>query len=201
MNEELKPCLYTAAELSNLLHNERAERTEELNALAVAVGLERVHEAGSILAAVEKLAAAPAPVASEAVAQGGGVDVEKVMALVRDYGDNCFVEGRDEVTSNRAFARGEQRRVAAEIRAILASAPAVPVGDGWLPIETAPKDGTVIIATGFNYGESSEPRHYCMARWEQGEWREANEWNVDSSLAYLTHWQPAPPAPSVDGEG
>lgn len=58
MSEELnnhRPC--TAAELSNLLRNERAERAEEINALAVAIGLERVLEAGSILAAVERLAA------------------------------------------------------------------------------------------------------------------------------------------------
>lgn len=83
----------------------------------------------------------------------------------------------------------------------LAAAPASPAATGWQPIETAPKDGTFFIATGFNYGKSSDPRHYCMALWEQGEWREASEWNGHSSLAYLTHWRPLPPAPSVDGEG
>lgn len=53
----------------------------------------------------------------KAVAQGGGVDVEKVMALVRDYGHKCAEYG----------CYGPDLE---NIRAILASAPAVPVGDG-----------------------------------------------------------------------
>lgn len=168
---------------------------------------------------MDALAATPAPVANEAVAQddhsehpldmvaqGGGVDVEKVMALVRDYGDNCFVEGRDEVTSNRAFARGEQRRVFNELRAILASAP---VATGWIPIETAPKDGTWVLL----YGKEPWPERddnlqsivtgfwNADSQFGDGEWAFCY-WDSDWRSTFKpTHWQPLPPAPSVDGEG
>lgn len=73
MSEELnnhRP--YTAAELSEMLHNERASWAEEVNALGHAIGFDRVQQAGSILEAVRQLASRPAP----------AVQVPEGMALV-----------------------------------------------------------------------------------------------------------------------
>lgn len=64
-------------------------------------------------------AATPAPVASEVVAQGGGVDVEKVMALVDQYGRAMGLCGL-----GYANAVAEADNALATIRALLASAPA-----------------------------------------------------------------------------
>lgn len=69
---------------------------------------------------------------------------------------------------------------------------------GWQPIETAPKDGTFILVTGFNYGAPEKGRHYAVAAWceRRGSWHEEAEWDENySCLAYLAHWIPLPPAP------
>ena len=70
----------------------------------------------------------------------------------------------------------------------------------WRPIETAPKDGTVIVATGYNFGDESNERHYVITSWEDGSWIECSEWNDASYLTYLTHWMPLPPAPAIDAQ-
>lgn len=118
----------------------------------------------------------------------GGVDVAAVMTEIERFGRAycAYVRGGNHEDLEEA------NRIYDGIPALLASPAAV----GWQPIETAPKDGTAFIATGLNYGKDSGPRHYCMALWEQGEWREASEWNGHSSLAYLTHWQPLPSPPA-----
>lgn len=167
----------------------------------------------------QSAAPAPATVATEAVAQGGAYCLNRLYA-----GTKCRVCGREsefqaepvaqgggvdagyEIMAQLAytmfdigFTTGEREKWLEQFRALLSASPAG-VG-GWQPIETAPKDGGAFIATGFNYGKDGGPRHYCMALWEQGEWREASEWNGHSSLAYLTHWQPLPAAPTIAKQG
>ena len=67
----------------------------------------------------------------------------------------------------------------------------------WRPIEEAPKDGTTVMVFGLNYGDKKLGTHQCFARWEDGAWLETTEWNLESELTYLTHWQPLPPAPEA----
>ena len=65
----------------------------------------------------------------------------------------------------------------------------------WQPIETAPKDGTLIVARGNNHGNEELGQHHCIACWYGGVWAEASDWNPTSHLTYLTHWIPLPPTP------
>ncbi len=62
----------------------------------------------------------------------------------------------------------------------------------WHPIETAPRDGSPILATGWNWGECSRGWHLVVARWDVDRWVEASEWNPGSILIYLTHWMSVP---------
>ena len=68
----------------------------------------------------------------------------------------------------------------------------------WQPIETAPKDGTRVIVTGWNFGVVGSDRHIATAVWleDRQEWSEVEEEGDLSTLAYLTHWMPLPPAPT-----
>lgn len=79
-------------------------------------------------------------------------------------------------------------------------------GSEWRPIETAPKDGTIILVTGWNYGKPGTERHYAIASyaggvWAEGsDWVEDSEWNKPGVLKYLTHWMPLPQPPNREGE-
>jgi hypothetical protein len=66
----------------------------------------------------------------------------------------------------------------------------------WYPIETAPKDGTVIIVYGqFPYKVNVQTVFYQTAAWESDEFR-AGWTNASSSwLSDVTHWMPLPPPP------
>jgi len=66
----------------------------------------------------------------------------------------------------------------------------------WQPIETAPKDGTVIIVYGkFPYKVNVQTVFYQTAAWESDEFK-AGWTNASSSwLADVTHWMPLPEPP------
>ena len=89
------------------------------------------------------------------------------------------------------------------------TAPTPPVSeDRWLPIETAPKDGTEVllwfppreVAINGHYGEVSD------GDWESGygnwmEWLIADElWFQEDPSDAPTHWMPLPKAPEMEGE-
>lgn len=60
---------------------------------------------------------------------------------------------------------------------------------GWMPIETAPKDGSWIVAfrPGVQYFNQ-----YMFVHWNKA----FEEWSIPGSgVAGLTHWQPLPAAP------
>lgn len=74
----------------------------------------------------------------------------------------------------------------------------------WQPIESAPKDGTHILAVGLWAGEINGP-HFgeciCVIRWDGGTTDYPGyEWSVTGTDAYSawlkpTHWMPLPARP------
>lgn len=69
----------------------------------------------------------------------------------------------------------------------------------WQPIETAPKDGTPILAVGKGYPEIS------IVAWHRGKWvgmcdgqrsieSQGDTW-TEYHEPYVTHWMPLPPPP------
>ena len=76
--------------------------------------------------------------------------------------------------------------------------PAVLAVPGWRPIESAPKDGTVIIL-----GYLPNPRidrHVYEGKWHelQGWWTSVNGFMVHNDA---THWMPLPAAPAIHEGG
>ena len=75
----------------------------------------------------------------------------------------------------------------------------VTASPGWQPIETAPRDGTAILASGLNHGKGPS-RHYSVVEWmdfgcESG-WYAYKD---SDPHIYLTHWMPLPAAPEAEG--
>ena len=69
-------------------------------------------------------------------------------------------------------------------------------GDGWQPIETAPKDGAaVIVCVGLSNGSQWVGEAYYDA--DNRNWRPANTHHTDShdSVVIPSHWHPLPAAP------
>lgn len=65
----------------------------------------------------------------------------------------------------------------------------------WRDIETAPKDGTAILASGLNHGKGPS-RHYSVVEWMDFGCESGWYPDEDSSpLIYLTHWMPLPQPP------
>lgn len=74
-------------------------------------------------------------------------------------------------------------------------------GSAWQPIETAPKDGSSFLATGFDDGDMRSPRHSAVAWWleDRGHFVEGAEDcpSTAGTLLYLTHWMPLPQPPEA----
>ena len=96
-------------------------------------------------------------------------------------------------SANRDGAEYDRDAELAEARAALTAAKA----GGWLPIETAPKDGTAVLV--------SEGRFCSCVEWnEEFDW-----WAVDDNKlgpfrlrgAAPTHWQPLPNPPKEQSAG
>lgn len=69
----------------------------------------------------------------------------------------------------------------------------------WQPIETAPKDGTHILLSGYNYNKKGNPRWVCEGWYEQSEFIGVNEYEI-SSCAFADKWKPLPQPPQKKGE-
>lgn len=78
-----------------------------------------------------------------------------------------------------------------------------PVGDGWQPIETAPKDGSAII---LGYAGSHSCEGFWMGDASRNHWGETGWFDSDSDVLCEhahkpTHWMPLPASPTPDKEG
>lgn len=85
------------------------------------------------------------------------------------------------------------------------------MSDEWLPIETAPKDGTKILAWGYLHDDGGpyfedmrsfmgEMPQELLVRWsdDYGAWQDRMG---GGSYAGLTHWQPLPEPPNPRSPG
>ncbi|MDW9726351.1 hypothetical protein GOB91_29325 [Sinorhizobium meliloti] len=75
----------------------------------------------------------------------------------------------------------------------------------WQPIETAPKDGTTILAfCQDGEGDDAEPMRQAVLKWD-GNAGDSGLWvGYYRGLRYHgdpTHWQPLPPKPAAVSEG
>lgn len=99
--------------------------------------------------------------------------------------------------------------------ALIAALQAAMPDGGWLPIESAPKDGRRVMLWRGECGEGSWAE-MVIAEWFEGAWRWPDdreepsthgEWSEDDLIEgyadneSFTHWQPLPPPPSNQGEG
>ena len=84
--------------------------------------------------------------------------------------------------------------VAAPVPQEAGTTPAVPVYPGWLPIESAPKDGTSILIR-WAYTDAPEQNHYEVGWWSE----EYEDWIAGECsrepISNPTLWTPLPPAP------
>lgn len=75
---------------------------------------------------------------------------------------------------------------------------------GWMPIETAPKDGTDVLLCGGEMGDTMSFEVYPLKRTVLGYW-DGSLWNCGNSgghdeyyvLVGPTHWQPLPEPPEA----
>jgi len=75
----------------------------------------------------------------------------------------------------------------------------------WKPIETAPKDGTIVLLAGHKYGKSCNPMWSGAGLCCRGEWvglnTEDDIKDFIGSFGYATHWQPLPEPPKSQIKG
>jgi hypothetical protein len=67
----------------------------------------------------------------------------------------------------------------------------------WQPIETAPRDGTLILGAEKNWrGELL----VAEMAWEDGEWQLTLQWGDETNEAAPTHWMPRPAPPNAGND-
>lgn len=87
-----------------------------------------------------------------------------------------------------------------------ASQPAVAAG--WLPIETAPKDGSAVLVHPPTWDDSARTCSVATYNLDQYAMKPRPYWERDDAMGKVgysrdkppTHWRPLPPAPSTEGE-
>ena len=70
------------------------------------------------------------------------------------------------------------------------------VPDGWQPIETAPKDGTMVLLYGEPYNSAGEKIY--VGQWDKDSfcfWFDCCSYGPECKA---THWMPLPPPPEVE---
>ncbi len=141
----------------------------------------------------------------------GRAAVLEEAAKLADRGNAAWLEKRD-VTANKKEARDYETmaiacsHVAAAIRA-LSSHPQAdkPIddgaqGEGWLPIESAPRDGTAVLVHFLPNEVPSLNPLICAAYWQKSDGlMKPGYWRVFHSVGpsfTATHWRPLPTPPA-----
>ena len=60
----------------------------------------------------------------------------------------------------------------------------------WQPIETAPKDGTVVVGYDRSNHHADDRNYAEFMRWDGERWRDPDTWTITP-----THWMPLPEPP------
>ena len=81
-------------------------------------------------------------------------------------------------------------------RAVLQAADAVSAVPGWMPIETAPRDGREFLCTGHVTNDPKRERFYTVVFWDGMFFRDDS-----GQVDYGTHWMPLPAAPGAEQKG
>lgn len=130
---------------------------------------------------------------TDAVQPVGGVDREAIMSAIRRHvhGNVVKIEGR----SMPGLGINGADKAADAILALYATAPTA--GSGWLPIESAPKDGTSVdlLVNGDRWPD------YAWNE-KRGAWTRELGWPTRTSVLTTkpSHYFIAPAAPTVGGE-
>ena len=66
----------------------------------------------------------------------------------------------------------------------------------WLPIESAPTDGTYVLL--FDAGYANPYLHAAWDRFGRGWWTQSTESGASVVWWSATHWMPLPPPPAKD---
>ena len=94
------------------------------------------------------------------------------------------------------FSQARPKVLAETIRAALTAAPTPAPGNGWLPIESAPKDGTHVLVC-----VAGLARSVGEAYWWEGAWR---CWDGENHrrtyMVEVDRWQPLPAPPEKDSK-
>ncbi|WP_158225419.1 Lar family restriction alleviation protein [Rhizobium sp. 11515TR] len=122
---------------------------------------------------------------------------DRAFPIVRCLGCISDISGKDFDASCQSAIDNWNRRIPIE---------AGNGGDGWLPIETAPKDGTQIDLWGINllHHAKKGERIVNVAWGPVIDWmgRERDDWQHGRGGDFQpTHWRPLPPPPSSSNEG
>lgn len=81
------------------------------------------------------------------------------------------------------------------------------MGGGWMPIETAPRDGEWIDVWVVNPDRTGGGSRSANVRWSDDAWRETNGFSVEGffdavtniPLIRVSHWMPLPAPPATTG--
>ena len=121
------------------------------------------------------------------------------LVKLKDEGIDC---SDATAVTHRGFEDGTQhlriRGLLQQFRATLTEQQGASVGDGWLPIESAPRDGTVVWA--FN-GEADRMKWICGDGYDLFIYADELLADVCPDPDQPTHWQPLPAAPMTAASG
>ena len=107
--------------------------------------------------------------------------------LVPDVPTSTMVLAGEKALSEHDFLRMDSAYCA-----MLATAPTPPVSeDRWLPIETAPKDGSYVLLAG------KRREDIASGYWLQSAYAGNGAWIWPFVHKYPTHWMPLPEAPAM----
>lgn len=146
---------------------------------------------------------------ADRTANGAGAQCERVPALEEAARNAAMYLATGFITCPRCGEDVETKNTDAEytLRAALSSpdhADAGKVeGEGWLPIESAPKDGAAVLVHFVPNEIPSLNQLICAAYWQKSDGlMKPGFWRVFHSVGpsfKATHWRPLPSAPASEG--